>query len=140
MPRWARFLSCSFTGSFLSLVGFFVAVYWFEGSSLYWRSLIDFAGTPEFWYLCGLFALLTAGALLLARLLVRLYALADAVGGLVAGAAAALAYALFLGAMHAPDWGGWVGVMHKGWPAALIFAAPFALAGGVTAWLWDRLG
>lgn len=136
MPRWARFLSCSFTGFLVSLVGLFVAAYLYEGNSAFWQGAINFAGSPAFWSLAGLVGLLMVGALLLARLLVRLYRLTGGLAGLLSGAALALLYATFLVATHAWDWGGF---LHKAWPAALVFALPFALAGGFATWLWDRL-
>jgi len=136
MPRWARFVSCSFTGFLVSLVGLFVAAYLYEGRSNYWQSAISFAGSPVFWYLAGVVGLLMVGALLLARLLVRFYPLPGALAGTLAGSALALLYATFLVATHAREWGG---LLHRVWPAALVLALPFALSGGFAAWLWDRL-
>lgn len=137
MPHWARFLSCSFTGLLVSLTGFFTAAYLFEGTAEYWQSLTDWLVSPAFWYLAGLFGLLTALALLAARLLARVYGLHDSAAGLAAGAVTALIYAMFLTATHAPEWGG---IWGRTFPAALVFALPFALSGGFTGWLWDRLG
>jgi hypothetical protein len=139
VPRWVRFLSCSFTGLLISLLGFFLAVSWYEGGHNYWRSLVDFAGTSGFWYLTALFGLLVAAGLLIARLAVHFVGLADAVAGMAAGAVPAAMYAVFLVAAHAGDWGGWAVSLQKSWAAAGVFIAPFALGGGFTAWLWHRL-
>ncbi|HYF91965.1 MAG TPA: hypothetical protein VD969_06940 [Symbiobacteriaceae bacterium] len=139
MPRWARFLSCSFTGLVLSLFEFFVAAYLFEGNAVFWQSAIDFAGMPAFWYLAGLFGLLVLHGLVLARALVRLAGLADGVAGLLSGAGVALFYAIFLVASHARDWGGWAAAASKAWPAGAVFALPLALSGAFTSWLWHRL-
>ncbi|MDF2630924.1 MAG: hypothetical protein K0R39_4755 [Symbiobacteriaceae bacterium] len=139
MPQWARFLSCSFTGLLVSLIGFFTAAYLFEGTADYWQSLANWLVTPAFWYLAGLFGLLVALALVAARLLVRIYGLTDGTAGLAAGAVVPLIYALFLAATHAGNWGPGA-IWQKTFPAALVFALPFALASGFTAWLWDRLG
>ena len=141
MPRWVRFLSCSVTGLLLALVGFFVAVYLYDDGARahYWQSLIRFTGSPVFLLLAGVFGLMMAGALLMARVLVRLYAVSDGVAGLIGGTAAALCCVVFVVTTHARDWGGWVSVWSKVWPAGLVFALPVALSGGFTAWMWRRL-
>lgn len=139
MPRWARFLSCSFTGLLLTLCGFFLAAHWFEGRPGYWRGLLDYLTTPAFWSLVLLFGLLSGVGLIIARVAVNLYGLPDAVAGLVSGALVAVVYAAFLLAAHAPEWGGTAVGLHKAWPAGAVFALPFALAGAFTTWLWDRL-
>lgn len=139
MPRGIRFLSCSFTGLLISLLGFLMAAYWYEGGRDYWQAAIDFTATAGFWYLAGLFALLGAVALIGARLAVYLVGLADAVAGICAGAAVAFVYAFFLITSHAQAWGGLAIALQKSWAPALAFTAPFALSGGFTAWLWHRL-
>lgn len=140
MPRWARFLSCTFTGLLLSVAGVLVAAYWYEGGGRFWVDLFDFFATPAFWSLIWLFVLLAAFSLLAGRVFVAIYGMADGVAGLLGGGLVAMAYASFLVASQAPDWGGFAASLGKAWPASLYFAAPFALAGGVTTWLWDRLG
>ena len=136
MPQWARFLSCSFTGLLVTLTGFFTVAYLYEGTAEYWQSLTNWLVTPAFWYLAGLFGLLTALALVAARVLVRIYGLPDSAAGLIGGTLVSLIYAFFLAATHAPQWGSMWG---KTLTAALVFALPFAIGGAFTAWLWDRL-
>ncbi|HEY3368488.1 MAG TPA: hypothetical protein VGK74_25820 [Symbiobacteriaceae bacterium] len=139
MPRWARFLSCSFTGLLLSLLGFLLAAHWWEGGASFWAGLLDFVAAPAFWYLVSLFALLSGVGLILARVIVHLYELPDPVAGLMAGALVATIYVAFLLAAHAADWGGLAPGIHKVWPAGAVFAVPFGLSGAFTTWLWDRL-
>ncbi|HYG57369.1 MAG TPA: hypothetical protein VD902_04820 [Symbiobacteriaceae bacterium] len=139
MPRWARFLSCSFTGLLLAVVGFLVAAYWWEGDARYWQAAVDFAASPAFWYLTAVFALLMAVSLVVARLAVRLYRMPSVPAGVLSGALVALGYTLFLVSTHADTWGGVLPGLYKLWPAAAVFAAPFALSAGFTAWLWERL-
>ncbi|HWI66683.1 MAG TPA: hypothetical protein VNT75_33130 [Symbiobacteriaceae bacterium] len=140
MPRLVRFLSCTVTGLLLALVGFFVVVYLYEDGARahYWQSLISFTGSPVFWLLTGVFGLLMASALVLARVLVRFYPLSDGLAGLIGGLAAALCYAVFLVATHAREWGDWASVWSKAWPAGFFFALPLALSGGFAAWMWRR--
>lgn len=139
MPRWVRFLSCSFTGLLLALTGFFLAAYWWEGGAGYWQAVITFMSTPAFWYLAALSALLVAVSLFLGRLAVYLYGLPNGIAGLLAGFLVAAGYTLFLLSAHAESWGGMVGGLQKNWPSAAIFALPFTLSAGFTGWLWDRL-
>lgn len=139
MPRWARFLSCSLTGLLLSLIGFFVAAGWWEGEAGFWESVVTFLPTPEFWYTVLLFGLLATVSLLLGRIAVNLYGLAGSTGGFFAGGLVAVAYGAFLVSSHLGDWGGLSAAVQKAWPTGAVFAAPFALSGAVTVWLWDRL-
>jgi hypothetical protein len=139
MPRWARFLSCTFTGLLIAFIGLLQTAYWYEGSEGYWYRLLGFVTTSAFWYLAALFGLLASGGLLLGRLAVNIYMAPPAFAGLCAGALVAAAYALFLISSHAPQWGGVASGLQKSWPAALYFLAPFAGAGAFTTWLWDRL-
>lgn len=139
MPRWARFLSCSFTGLLLSLAGVVLIAYWWEGGSTYWRALIDFIPTVGFWYLAALFGLLSMLTVLAARVLVRSYDLEGSAAGLFAGAVIGAAYAAFLVATHAADWGGMSVSLQKTWRAGLLFMVPWAATGALTAWLWERL-
>jgi len=140
MPRWARFLSCTLTGSVLALAGVLLVTAWLEGGPSFWSQVMAFAGTPAFWSMALLFALLVAVALLLARLAAHLCQLNSAAAGALAGAFLAILYGAFLLAAHAADWGGAAAGLHRAWPAVPLFALPFALAGGLMAWLWDRLG
>lgn len=139
MPRWARFLSCVVTGLLLALPGFLTAAWWREGGPDFWRDLMDFMGTTGFWSLVWLFVLLSALTVLLGRITANLYGVSGGLAGLLAGAVLALAYAAFLVAAHAPEWGGLAGSLQKSWPSAPLFAAPVGLAGAFTGWLWDRL-
>lgn len=139
MPRWVRFLSCTFTGLALSLVGALLAAGWWEGGAGFGPALLNFLSTAAFWYLVGLFGLLAMITLLLGRIAVNLYGLADAVGGVLAGALVALVYGAFLVATHASDWGGMLVALQRSWLPALIFTLPVALSGGFTGWLWQRL-
>lgn len=139
MPRWARFLSCSLTGLLLCLIGFVLTAYWWEGNANYWPLLFNFMATRDFLYLLSLFGLLSAVALLLGRIAVNLYGMADGLAGLLMGALVALAYTSFLISLHAADWGGWSYSLQKSWPAAVLFALPFAISGAFTTWLWERL-
>lgn len=139
MPRWARFLSCSFTGLLLSLAGFFVAAYWFEGGPRFWVELFESFSTLAFWSLVWLFALLAAITLLLARIGVNLYGWPDGLSGLVSGGLVSLAYVSFLVSSHSADWGGVALGIQRAWPAGAVFAAPLGFAGAFIAWLWDRL-
>lgn len=139
MPRWARFLSCGFTGLLLSLTGFVLAAYSQEGAPRFWSGMQEFLTTPEFWSLVWLFALITAGGLLVGRLLVNLWGVAASLAGVVSGLALALCYVAFLLASQLPDWGGWGAALTRIWPAAGWFALPFALSGGFAGWLWERL-
>lgn len=139
MPRWARFLSCSFTGVLLSLTGFFLVVSWWEGRPGFWQGVIGYLGTAMFWWLAAMFGLLTVVTLLAGRIAVNLYGLAGPAAGLIIGALPALFFATFIIAVHAGDWGGPAGALHRAWPAVGIFAVPFALSGGFINWLWERL-
>jgi len=139
MPRWARFLSCSFTGFLLSLVGFVAVAFWYEGGPRFWPQLLDFFSTAAFWSLVWLFALMAAVVLLVARIAVNVYGFHDALAGLVSGGLVAAVYATFLIASHAAEWGGVLLGVRRAWAAGALFAAPFAMAGAFTAWLWDRL-
>jgi hypothetical protein len=139
MPRWARFLSCSFTGWLLIMVGFIMSAYWFEGGATYWESLLAFLTTPGFYGLVLLFALMAAIMLVVSRIAVNLYGFGDALAGGLSGALMAVVYAAFLIANYQQDWGGLAIALQRAWPAAFAFAAPFALSGAFTTWLWDRL-
>lgn len=131
MPRWARFLSCSFTGLVFSLVGFLLTAYWWEGGGQFWKNLFDFVPTSGFWYLVLLFGLFAMATLLGARLVVNFTNLSVGLAGLLVGGVIACTYGLFLAAGHAGS--------VKFWPAGLVFALPFALAGALTTWMWERL-
>ena len=139
MPRWARFLSCSFTGLFLALAGLFAAAGLTEGGNGFWQAAFDFAGTPAFWTLVWTFAAISMGALLVARLTVHVYRLAGPVAGLLAGGLVALVYTLFLIASQAGHWGGFALALQKSWNAAGLLLLAFGVAGAFTNWLWDRL-
>jgi hypothetical protein len=139
MPRWARFLSCSFTGLVIATAGFFFTAWWREGGPGFWQATIDFMATSGFWYLAGLFGALVAVGLLLARVAAAAYGSQGPVLGILSGAAVALVYSFFLVSAHAPGWGGlWLG-LQRSWGSMAIFAAPFALAGGSVTWLWERM-
>jgi hypothetical protein len=139
MPRWVRFLSCSFTGLLLSLTGLLLVAYWWEGGAGFWRSLPDFATTPDFWHVVLLMGLCAAVTLLMARLAVHVYGFAGPVAGFLAGGAVALAYAAFLVSTHTGEWGGVGPGLHRAWPSGGLLAAAFGVAGAFTTWLWDRL-
>ncbi|MGE5676336.1 MAG: hypothetical protein ACM3XM_21035 [Mycobacterium leprae] len=139
MPRWARFLSCAFTGLLLTLLGFLGVAGWWEGRSGYWQSVVSFLSTPAFWSLVLLFSLLVGAGLLLARLGVYLYGAPNLLAGLLAGILPALVYVVFLLAANGRQWGGLGASLLKAWPSALLFVLPFACAGAFTTWLWDRL-
>lgn len=139
MPRWARFLSCSFTGLTLSFSGFLFVAYWWEGGAGYWRSLMDFATEPAFWHLLSIFALMAAATLVASRLGVRLYQISSPLSGALAGSLVALLYVTVLISIHATAWGGLIAGARRAWPAAVLFMLPFALSGGVVTWLWERL-
>lgn len=139
MPRWARFLSCSFTGLLLSLTGLLVVAYWWEGGAGFWGSLLDFAATQEFWYLVLLLGLFAAVTLVAARAAVHVYGFAGPVAGFLAGGAVAVSYTAFIISTHTADWGGVTPGLHKVWPSGGLLAAAFAVTGSFTAWLWDRL-
>lgn len=139
MPRWARFLSCSFTGLLLSLTGFVLAAYAQERTPRFWSGMQEFLTTPEFWSLVWLFALLTATGLLGGRILANLWGLAGSLAGFLSGAALALCYVAFLLATHLPEWGGWRGALPRVWPAAAWVTLPFALSNAFISWLWERL-
>ncbi len=139
MPRWARFLSCTITGLLLSLIGFFMVAYWREGGPEFWPNVFDFLATAAFWGLAWLFVILSALTLVLARVGVKIYGLGAAVSGILSGLLVALAYASFLIASHAPDWGGLAASIIKVWPSAVAFSVPLALSGAMTDLLWERL-
>jgi len=139
MPRWARFVSCSFTGLLFSLAAFMLTAFWREGRPGFWLSVLDFLATPSFWSLMLLFAIMTGAALLTARALVKLCGLPAGVAGGVAGCVVAGAYVLFLMASHAPDWGGLAAAARRSWIDSALFLLPFTLGGSLTAWLWERL-
>ncbi len=139
MPRWARFLSCSFTGLLTSLTGFLSAAYWLEGGAGFWQGVVNYMAEPDFWYTVTLFGLLAAVTLIVARVVVHIYGTGDMAAGLVAGGVVGSAYAAFLLALHAPEWGGLSLSMQRQWVAGAFFTAPFAASGGLIAWLWDRL-
>jgi len=138
MPRWARFLSCTFTGLLLSLPGFLLAAYYHEERSDFWSHLQEFLTTPAFWALVWLFAGVAAATLLLGRLLVNLYDLWSSLAGMIAGATLALAYIAFLLSTQVEAWGGPAALISRLWPAGGLIALPLALAGSFTTWLWDR--
>jgi hypothetical protein len=139
MPRWARFVSCSFTGLLIAMVGFFFAAWWREGGPGYWQAVIEFVATPAFWYLAGLFGAMAGISLLLARAGANVYGTKGPVPGFLAGAAVALAYSFFLISAHAADWGGFALALQRSWLSVLLLTLPVALAGGFVSWLWDRL-
>jgi len=139
MPRWARFLSCTLTGLLLSLVGFILAAFATERAPHFWSGLRGFIATPEFRDLCLLFGLMAAAALISGRILARLSGLGGSQAGFLAGSILALCYVAFLLASQVPIWGGWAGAWHRIWPAAVWMAMPFALAGALQNWLWERL-
>lgn len=127
------------TGLLLALPGFLAVAWWREGGPGFWRDLMDFVWTAGFWSLFWLFALLSALTVLLGRVIANLYGISGGTAGLLAGGVLALAYAAFLVAAHAPEWGGLAGSLQKSWPSAPLFATPVGLAGAFTGWLWDRL-
>lgn len=139
MPRWARFVSCTMTGLLLSLTGFLAVASWWEGGQGYWLQLLGFLGRAEFWSLVWLFTLLSAGSIIGARGVVHLNGLSDGWAGLAAGSAVGLICVAFLVAAHAPDWGGLLASVARTWPDGPLFAAPVALSGAITSWLWARL-
>lgn len=140
MPRWARLLSCSFTGLLLSLTGFLVAAYAQEPLPRFWSGLQEFLTTPAFWSLVWLFTLLTVMGLLVSRALVNLWGLPASFAGFLTGGALALCYVAFLLAGLMPAWGGWAASWHRLWPEAGYLALPFALGGTFANWLYERLG
>lgn len=139
MPRWARFLSCSFTCLLLSLIGFLLTAYWWEGGRHYWSRVMEFFATTEFLYLAFLFGLLSAATLVTARMAAKVYSLPGPLAGLVAGALVSLIYMAFILSTHAETWGGFAPGLQRLWPSMAPFAAPFAIAGALTSWLWERL-
>ncbi|HEY8347752.1 MAG TPA: hypothetical protein VIL07_10875 [Symbiobacteriaceae bacterium] len=138
MPRWARFLSCSFTALVLSLSGFLLTAYWYEGGDGYWRSLLSFMAEPGFWNVVSFFALMAVLTLLAARAAVHLSRLPSPVAGALAGGLVVLIGITVILSMHADHWGGLAGGLRRAWPAAAPFALPFVLSGGLVNWLWDR--
>lgn len=139
MPRWARFLSCSFTALLTSLAGFLLVAYWYEGGAGYFRALLAFMAEPGFWHLVFIFALMAAATLLAGRLGVHLYRLDSPAAGALAGGLVALVYITVLLSMHASTWGGLLRGVKRVWPAGALFALPLVLSGGLVNWLWDRL-
>lgn len=139
MPRWARFLSCSFTCLLLTLTGFLLAAYWWEGGQSFWSRVMEFLATTEFLYLSLLFGCFSALILIAARLLANLCGVPGPLAGLLAGAAVSLIYIAFILSAHAATWGGFAPALLRLWPSMAPFAAPFALAGAITTWLWERL-
>lgn len=139
MPRWARFLSCSFTALVTSLCGVLLTAYWYEGGRGYWRNLFSFMAEPGFWSLVLLFAFLSAAVLLAARLGVHLYRMGSASAGALAGALVALVCVTVLFSIYADGWGGFAGGVRRVWPAGGLFALPLMLSGGLVNWLWDRM-
>jgi hypothetical protein len=131
MPRWIRFLSCTFTGLMLSLLGFLATAYWWEGGPSFMQGLLNFLPTSAFWTLVGSFGLVAGIALVGARVLIHLTGMAVGLAGFIAGGSAAAVCAMFLVASQ--------GGMIRLWPASAVFALPFALTGVVTTWLWERL-
>jgi len=140
MPRWARFLSCTFTALLLSLCGFLLAAYLTEHAPHFWSGLQAFLATADFWSLVLLFGLMAAAGLMSARAVVNLYGLPDPLSGFLAGSAPAVCYVALLLASQLSAWGGWHGAWPRVWPAAVWLILPFALAGAVANWLWARLG
>lgn len=139
MPRWARFFSCGLTAVLLSLAGLALSARYREGGPDFWRQMWEFIATPEFRSLLLLCAVLSGGALVLGRALGRVYGLAAAPSGFVAGAVVAGCYVSFLVASRAAEWGGWQAALMRAWPDGLFLALPFAVAGAVAGWLWERL-
>lgn len=139
MPRWARFLSCSFTGLLLSLTGFLLTAYGQEQAPRFWSSLQEFLTTQEFWSLVWLFALLTALGLVLSRVLVKLWGLGATLAGFLTGGALAFCYVAFLLAGLLSQWGGWAASWPRIWPEAGYLALPFAVGVGLSGWLYERL-
>jgi hypothetical protein len=131
MPRWIRFLSCTFTGLMLSLFGFLAIAYWWEGGPSFMQGLLNFLPTSAFWTLVASFGLVAAVALVGARVLIHMTDMAVGLAGFIAGGSVAAVCASFLAASQ--------GGMIKLWPTGLVFALPFALTGVVTTWLWERL-
>lgn len=139
MPRWARFLCCTVTGQVLAFGGVLLAALAVEQAPRFWSALQGFAGTPAFWFLFVLYGAVAAAAILAARALVNLYAMPAPAAGLAAGALLALCYMAALTAGNLTWWGGWAGAWPRLWPAAVWFGLPFAGAGSVASWLWERL-
>ncbi len=139
MPRWARFLSCTITGSLLTFGSVLAAAAAVERPHAFWRSFQAFAVTPAFWRLLLLFVLLAAGAVAAGRAIVHLYGLPPAAAGAIAGAVLAACYMAALVSGHLPGWGGWEGALPRVWPAALWMALPFTASGAAAGWLWERL-
>ena len=139
MPRWARFLACTVTGGALALGGVLLAAYLTEPAPHFWSGFVAFAATRAFRGLVLLFGVIAAVVVLVTRALVNLCGLPEAVAGFLAGSALALCYTAALTASHLQVWGGWVGVSARLWPGAAWFGLPFALAGALVGWLWERL-
>jgi|GEM_PF-1909034 len=139
MPRWARFLCCTITGQALAFGGVLLAAWAAEQAPRFWSALKDFAGTPAFWTLFLLYGAIAAAAVLTARAIVNLYGLPAPAAGLVAGALLSLCFTAALTAANLSWWGGWTSTWPRLWPAAVWFALPFAGAGSVANWLWERL-
>jgi len=139
MPRWARFFSCGLTALLLSLTGLVLAAYFREGGPSFWRQLWEYLATPGFRSLLLLCAILSGGALVLARLLGRIYGMPAAKAGFLSGAVVAGCCVAFLVASRVAEWGGWQAALVRVWPDAFWLVLPFAAAGGAASWLWDRL-
>lgn len=139
MPRWARFLACSLTGFLITLSGVLLSAYTVEPLPHFWSGLQEFITTPDFRLLCWLFALLAALGLLLGRIIANLWGWPGAIAGCLAGGGLALCYIAFLLASQLPAWGGWAAAWPRVWPAAGYIILPFALAGALGSWLWERL-
>ncbi|WP_374711995.1 hypothetical protein [Symbiobacterium terraclitae] len=139
MPRWARFLCCTVTGQLLSFAGVLLAAGAVEQAPRFWTALQSFTGTPAFWSLFTVYGAVAAASVLAARALVNLYGLPAPAAGLAAGTLLALCYVAALTGANLTWWGGWAGAWTRLWPAAAWFALPFAGAGSLANWLWERL-
>ncbi len=132
MPLWARFLCAATCGGAAALAGLILGACWRQGYPEFWADLWRYGATVRFWDLTGRLWLLSAVALVLAR--VTRYGTRWSVlaAGMPGGTLVALAFAAYL-----------TGRFHLALPAvtaeAALIASTFAGANVLAAWVYERL-
>lgn len=132
MPLWARFLCAATSAAAAALTALALGAFWRLRYPAFWADLWNFIATARFWELAAQVWALSAGALVLGRILRAAAGWGRLPAGLLGGTVVALAFAAYTAGRHglAPE---------RAAADTALVAAGFALAGALATWVHERL-